>query len=100
MYTYISYIRWSPDGGKIAFWQINQENVPVMNLINNTDGLYAKIIPIPYPKTGQTNPSARVGIVAVNPDLLSKEDIQWLDITEDTRNNYIGENLRLSTYSP
>eukprot|EP01035_Chromulina_nebulosa_P032066 gene32066-42789_t len=62
-----------------------------MNLINNTDGLYAKVIPIPYPKTGQTNPSARVGIVALDPDLRSKQDVQWLNITEDTRNNYIAD---------
>lgn len=64
----------------------------MMNLINNTDGLYAKVIPIPYPKTGQTNPSAKVGIVSVVPNLCGR-GIQWLHITEDTRNNYIGESI-------
>lgn len=82
--------RWSPDGSRIAFWQINQEGVPVMTLINNTDSLYSKVIPIPYPKTGQTNPSARVGVVSVDAEVRGRVGVQWLKITEDTRNNYIG----------
>jgi len=57
-----------------------------MNLINNTDSLYAKLIPIHYPKTGETNPSARVGVVSI-----AEQSIQWLNIEGDTRNNYIGD---------
>ena len=87
LFVNFHFIRWSPDGAHIAFWQINQNDVPVMNLINNTDSLYATLIPIHYPKTGQTNPSARVGVV-----FIAERSIQWLNIEGDTRNNYIGDN--------
>jgi dipeptidyl-peptidase-4 len=29
--------RWSPDGASIAYWQLDQSDVPIVNLINNTD---------------------------------------------------------------
>jgi hypothetical protein len=57
--------RWSPDSKSIAFWQIDQSGVRVVNLINNTDYLYPQLIPIPYPKAGEQNPSCRIGVVAV-----------------------------------
>ena len=42
--------RWAPDSKSIAFWQMDQSGVRVVNLINNTDHLYPQLIPIPYPK--------------------------------------------------
>lgn len=80
--------RWSPDGESIAYWQIDQSNVPIVYLINNTDGTYPKLLPIPYPKTGQTNPSARIGIVSVNALDISTV---WMNVPGDSRNNYIAD---------
>ncbi len=55
--------RWSPDGTKIAYWQLDAFGLGVFNLINNTDSIYSKIIPIQYPKVGEQNSSCRVGVV-------------------------------------
>lgn len=78
--------RWHPDSQSIAYWQLDQSGVPVVNLINNTAELYPKLIPIPYPKTGETNPSARVGVVAA-----SGGDTRWIDVPGDPREHYIAD---------
>ncbi|KAL7469464.1 hypothetical protein ACHAXS_009717 [Conticribra weissflogii] len=56
---------WSPDGKRIAFWQLNQEGVRVVNLVNNTDHLYPVVMGIPYPKAGEVNCACRIGVVEV-----------------------------------
>ena len=55
---------WSPDSQQIAYWQIDQSDVRVVQLVNNTVGKYPVVTRIPYPKTGETNPSAKVGLVS------------------------------------
>ena len=55
--------RWSPDGKNIAYWQLNTEGVKEFQLVNNTAGLYPVITSFPYPKAGETNSAARVGVV-------------------------------------
>jgi dipeptidyl-peptidase-4 len=76
--------RWSPDGNRIAYWQFDTEGVKQFHLINDTDSLYPKIISFPYPKAGQTNSAARIGVVpAVGGQTV------WLDIPGDPRNTYI-----------
>lgn len=76
--------RWSPDNNFISYWQIDQSEVGIVNLVNNTDNLYPRVIPIPYPKTGTTNPSAKVGVVSAN----GGETI-WMNVPGDSRDNYI-----------
>ncbi len=76
--------RWSPDGNKIAFWQLDAEGVGVFNMINNTDSIYSKIIPVQYPKVGTTNSACKVGVVEI-----SSKKIIWFKIPGKTRNNYI-----------
>ncbi len=78
--------RWSPDSQSIAYWQLDQTGVPVVHLVNNTDELYPKLIPIPYPKAGQTNPSARVGVVPA-----SGGETRWVDVPGDPREHYIAD---------
>ncbi|MCH8874337.1 DPP IV N-terminal domain-containing protein, partial [candidate division KSB1 bacterium] len=56
--------RWSPDGSKIAYWQFDTEGIGIFNMINNTDSLYPKLIPLQYPKVGTTNSACRVGVVS------------------------------------
>ena len=55
--------RWSPDSKQIAYWQLNSEGVKEMTLINNTAALYPVVTTFPYPKAGETNSAARVGVV-------------------------------------
>jgi len=76
--------RWSPDGRFIAFWQIDSSRVKVFNLINNTDSLYPRLMPIAYPKPGEVNSACRVGIVDS-----SGGPVRWLRVPGDPRNNYI-----------
>lgn len=76
--------RWSLDGETIAYWQIDASGVGVFNLINNTDTLYPELTPIPYPKVGTTNSSARIGFVPV-----AGGDTTWLDIPGNPRTHYL-----------
>lgn len=76
--------RWSPDGRRIAFWQLDTSGVPVFHMINNTDSLYPRIISFRYPKVGETNAACRVGVID-----LTTGKITWLKVPGDPRNNYI-----------
>jgi dipeptidyl-peptidase 4 len=76
--------RWSPDGRAIAFWQIDSSGVRQFPLIDHVSGLYPSIQWIPYPKTGEQNPSVRAGVVA-----LEGGGITWLQIPGDPRNHYL-----------
>lgn len=76
--------RWSPDSKQIAYWQLNSEGVKEMHLINNTSALYPVIISFPYPKAGETNSAARVGVIPA-----SGGSTRWFEISGDPRNNYL-----------
>jgi dipeptidyl-peptidase-4 len=76
--------RWSPDGGSIAFWQLNADSVKNFYLVNNTDSVYSRVIPVQYPKVGETNSAARVGVVSA-----AGGPTRWLEIEGDPRNHYI-----------
>src|SRR5690242_1531391 len=76
--------RWSPDSKHIAYWQLNSEGVKEMTLINNTAELYPVVTTFPYPKAGETNSGARVGVVDA-----SGGPTRWIDIPGDPRNNYL-----------
>jgi dipeptidyl-peptidase-4 len=76
--------RWSPDSKQIAYWQLNSEGVKEMQLINNTAALYPVVTTFPYPKAGETNSAARVGVIPANGGTT-----RWFDIAGDPRNNYL-----------
>ncbi|MGZ8399446.1 MAG: DPP IV N-terminal domain-containing protein, partial [Gemmatimonadales bacterium] len=76
--------RWSPDGRRIAYWQLDASGVRDFLLINNTDSLYSFTIPVQYPKTGTTNSAGRVGVVSADGG-----NTVWLQVPGDPRNNYI-----------
>ncbi len=75
---------WSPDGSRIAYWQLDMEGVGEFYLINNTDSIYSRVIPIQYPKVGTTNSAARVGVVSADGG-----ETTWMDVPGDPRNHYI-----------
>ncbi len=76
--------RWSPDGKQIAYWQLDAAGVKEFKMINNTAELYPKIISFPYPKAGEMNSAARVGIINA-----SGGKTRWLEVPGDARNNYL-----------
>jgi dipeptidyl-peptidase-4 len=76
--------RWSPDGARIAYWQLDASGVRDFLLINDTDSLYSFTIPLQFPKAGTTNSAARVGVVSA-----AGGPTTWLQIEGDPRNNYI-----------
>lgn len=76
--------RWSPDGERIAYWQLDATGVRDFLLINTTDSLYSFTIPIQYPKAGTTNSAARVGVVPA-----AGGATVWMEVPGNPRENYI-----------
>jgi dipeptidyl-peptidase 4 len=76
--------RFSPDGKRIAFWEIDSSGIESFPLVDNTSTLYPKIQYIPYPKVGTINPAARIGVI----DLASR-DTTWMPIPGNERDNYL-----------
>jgi dipeptidyl-peptidase 4 len=58
--------RWSPDGSRLAYWQVDASEVSDFYMINTTDSVYAQIIPVQYPKVGRDPSPARIGVVDIN----------------------------------
>lgn len=76
--------RWSPDGKHIAFWQFDITGVKDFHLIDYITDIYSKVIPVQYPKAGETNSSCRVGTINS-----SGGKIQWVDFEGDPRMHYL-----------
>ena len=76
--------RWSPDGQRIAYWQLDASGVRDFALINNTDSLYSYITPIQYPKAGTTNSAVKIGVVPA-----AGGDTKWMVVDGDPRNIYL-----------
>ncbi len=76
--------RWSPDSRSIAYWQLDANGVNDFFMINNTDSLYSKVIPVQYPKVGTTNSACKVGVINANGG-----KTVWMNVPGDPRNNYI-----------
>lgn len=76
--------RWSPDGSSIAYWQVDAEGTPDYTMINYTDSIYPRIIPVEYPKVGQSPSAVRIGVVDI-----SSAKTTWMDIPGDSRQHYL-----------
>ena len=76
--------RWSPDGKRIAYWQLDEEGVKEMHMINNVPGNYPQVMTFRYPKVGETNARARVGVVSADGG-----ETTWVRVEGDPRNHYI-----------
>ena len=75
--------RWSPDGAQVAYWRLDASGVRDFLLVNNTDSLYSYTTPVQYPKAGETNSAARVGVVAA-----AGGPTRWFTLSDDERNHY------------
>jgi dipeptidyl-peptidase 4 len=76
--------RWSPDSKSIAYWQIDASETKTFYMVNNTDSIYSKIIPIEYPKTGETPSACKVGVVTID-----DAKTTWMQIPGDARQHYL-----------
>jgi dipeptidyl-peptidase-4 len=76
--------RWSPDGSRIAYWQLDATGVRDFLLINDTDSLYSFTKRVQYPKAGTTNSAVRIGTVSA-----SGGPTRWMQVPGDPRNIYI-----------
>ena len=76
--------RWSPDGKRIAYWQMDEEGVKEMHMINNVPGNYPQVVTFRYPKVGEANARARVGVVSADGG-----ETTWVRVEGDPRNHYI-----------
>ncbi len=76
--------RWSPDGKRIAYWQLDAAGVRDFLLIDDTDSLYSFVKPVQYPKAGTTNSAVRVGVVSA-----SGGSTRWMQVPGDPRNVYV-----------
>jgi dipeptidyl-peptidase-4 len=76
--------RWSPDGEKIAYWQLDTSGSKDFIMINNTDELYPTITKFPYPKVGEVNALPKVGIVN-----LATVKTAWAKLPNNSRDMYI-----------
>ena len=75
--------RWSPDSKSVAYWQLDAEGIGVFYMINNTDSVYSKIIPVQYPKAGEKNSACRVGVVSADGGPTT-----WMKIDGNSRTEY------------
>ncbi|HYG01638.1 MAG TPA: DPP IV N-terminal domain-containing protein, partial [Chryseosolibacter sp.] len=76
--------RWSPDSKSLAYWQIDARDTKDFYMINNTDSVYSRIIPVEYPKVGQMPSGCRIGVVDIN-----SAQTKWMNIEGDPRQHYI-----------
>ena len=83
LYT-IDGFRWSPDSRQIAYWQMDLSKVGIFYMINNTDSIYPRIIPIPFPKVGTPIAEAKIGVLTVD-----TKATKWMNIAGDPASHYI-----------
>ncbi|MBA80876.1 DPP IV N-terminal domain-containing protein [Leeuwenhoekiella sp.] len=76
--------RWNPDGKHIAYWQLDASEIGTFYMINTTDSVYSKPIPIQYPKVGYDPSSAKIGIVNAE-----TQETNWIPVPGDPVQHYI-----------
>jgi dipeptidyl-peptidase-4 len=76
--------RWSPDGSKIAFWQVDATKIRDYYMLNTTDSNYSHVIPVEYPKVGEAPSPVKIGVAEVNSGV-----IRWMQIEGDPQQHYL-----------
>lgn len=76
--------RWSEDGKKIAFWQVDAEGTKDFMMMDNLAGIYSKPIPVEYPKVGESPSAVRIGVVDI-----ATAELKWMSIPGDKRQHYL-----------
>lgn len=76
--------RWSPDSKSIAYWQIDASSIKKFTMLNNTESIYPRVIPIEYPKVGEKPSICKVGVVTI-----TDAKTTWINIPGEANQNYI-----------
>jgi dipeptidyl-peptidase-4 len=76
--------RWSPDSKSIAYWQIDANKIRDYYMLNTTDSVYSKIVPVEYPKVGEAPSPARIGVVNIG-----NAQTKWMGIPGEPDQNYL-----------
>ncbi len=76
--------RWSPDSKSIAFWQVDATMIRDYYMLNTTDSVYSRVIPVEYPKVGQPPSPVRIGVINV-----INKNIKWMNIPGDPQQHYL-----------
>ena len=74
----------SPSDKHLAFWQLDASETGIFYMINNTDSIYSKPIPVQYPKVGQEPSGAKIGVI----DLAAKKTV-WIPLEGGEKEHYI-----------
>lgn len=70
--------RWSPDSKQIAYWQIDAKNTKDYDMLNTTDSIYPRVIPVEYPVAGEAPSPYKIGVVNI-----VTAQTKWMDIPTD-----------------
>jgi dipeptidyl-peptidase 4 len=73
--------RWNPDSHSIAFWQVNDSSTRDYYMLNTTDSVYSKIIPVEYPVAGQMPSPYKIGVIDIKGN-----QTHWMKIPTDLKN--------------
>jgi dipeptidyl-peptidase-4 len=76
--------RWNRTGDYIAFWHLDASTTGTYYMLNTTDSIYSRPIPIQYPKVGQPPSAARLGVIR-----LSDGKITWIAVPGGETANYL-----------
>ncbi len=76
--------RWSADGRYLAFWQVDASQIKDFLMINNTEEVYSKTIPLQYPKVGEDPSAVKIGAVEV-----ASGKVTWMAIPGDPKQHYL-----------
>ncbi len=75
--------RWSPDGTRIAFWQLDTSPEKVFHWVDNLAGQYSVPVGLRYPKPGEANAVPKIGVIE-----LATGQTTWMDAGGDS-NTYL-----------
>ena len=78
--------RWSPDSKHLAYWQLDSSGVKEFFITASDDGPYSHVVSIRYPKTGERNSAAKIGVISAGGGPTT-----WLDVPGDPRENYLAK---------
>jgi dipeptidyl-peptidase-4 len=76
--------RWSPDSKSIAYWQLDAGGIKKFYMINNTDSIYSRPVPLEYPVAGEKPSFCKLGIINV-----ADGKTVWMKIPGEPDQNYI-----------
>jgi len=76
--------RWSPDSKSIAYWQLDASSIRKFYMINNTDSIYSRPVPLEYPVAGEKPSVCKVGVINI-----ADGKTVWMKIPGEPDQNYI-----------